>query len=538
MEGSKVSKIFRFVFIILLLIFLIIPVAIAQDNDNNQNNDFNEDDLFNDEDDMVDEFDEEDLQDDITQIETTENEDTLIVSGEVCATITSIFGEAENVDDPFGNAFFVFPLEFAIYLDSQLDNLIFHIEFSFDYTPQYYNTLTSSWVSNKNVLDLEGYFNARIGLVKAYLDYEIEYIPKYYHIENDEWIADSTSYTINEMFLDISFNYNAFFRIGKQKIKWGTGYRWSPTDFINTERKDPLNPEEDERTGLNGLKMIIPISTFNIITFIGVDSLDSILYSSIVLRLEYAYDFFEISSTAYYEKDKRPMFGADFTFGQYFLGGLWDFWSEVSFSMGSNRLFVDFDESIAFPENKYYTYYADKDKAFFKTVVGFSYSKSDTPEWLADSITFSLEYYYNGDGYANADLYPYAILIAFMENVSVFEPFEMGMHYIGATLMFSELFSLDDTNFTTNYIINLSDLSSILTVSVKYLGIDDLSIEFYVNAAFGEEGTEFYFYSYYTRLAFIDNLSSNMDPITQEIIGYDGILRDLLTLGINLTFKF
>jgi len=366
--------------------------------------------------------------------------------------------------------------------------------------------------------------------VRAYMELQFNY----------DRTDNTFSPTVDELFLDINaLNNSLFFRFGKQDIKWGAGYRWSPTDFLNEERIDPLDPDEEINVnGITGFKMTIPISTFNFITFIGNESLTNILDTSITLRAEYAYDFFEISATAYYQKNLRPLFGADFSGGGEFWYGTWEFWNETSFSLGSNRTFVRYNED----NGRYETYEADKDRAFFKNVFGLSYNTIMLPEVFTTSLNISLEYFYNDEGYDNAELYPYTIIFQKKTGKKLFQPYRMGKHYLAAGLSLNNILSspeeYSNVSIKSNYIINISDISSVLSLGLSYSGIEDLSLSISGIFTFAEEGTEFYFMDIYTRTMFLLNLSDIYNPFTQEISGYDNIYPGLFSIDIKLTYRF
>ena len=46
--------------------------------------------------------------------------------------------------------------------------------------------------------------------------------------------------------------------MGLQRIKWGSGRFWNPTDFLNQQRKDPLD-FFDKRLGVAMLKLHLPL---------------------------------------------------------------------------------------------------------------------------------------------------------------------------------------------------------------------------------------------------------------------------------------
>jgi hypothetical protein len=78
----------------------------------------------------------------------------------------------------------------------------------------------------------------------------------------------------------------------------------------------------------------------------------------------------------------------------------------------------------------------------------------------------------------------------------------------------------------------------VLRLSLSYSGIDDLRSSIAVNLYFAEDGTEFFFNSPFVISQFMKNLDSIIDPITQEIIGYDSIISNLFTLEIDLSYSF
>jgi hypothetical protein len=536
---------FYFILLLTLCFIFLSSVIFAQDNDNddnNSNNDFDEDDLFggNDDDNMIEEIDTNDYQEDITQQE--ENDDfTIDIRGMFYTGAESHIGRPLEDEEAFERSSFMIPAGFYIYLDFQLDMLSIQTEFNFDYNPEYYDPLIDAWNPSFYSFGMNGILNARLSNLRGYFEYEFEHIPEYYNKYTDETILTSTSLLIDELFLDINAGYKAFFRIGKQSVKWGAGYRWSPSDTVNSEKIDPLDPEDDDRTGLNGFKMTVPFYGFSFISFVKTDSLEGLLYPAINLRLEYAYEFFEVGITAYYERDKRSVFAFDGTMGQEFAGFVWDFWTDMSFSMGSNRLFIGYDENALLPMDKYYTYNADNETLFYKAVGGMSTTKSNVSGFLSNlfsSATVSLEYYYNGEGYEDADLIPYMIMIQANQGVKVFEPFETGVHYLGGSAILKDLFKIDDLSFTIIHIHNLTDFSSVNTFSLAYTGVDDLNVEIMLNYYRGDEGTEFYFLSYATTTTFLQNLAFNLDPFTGEITGYDGVISEMFTLTIDVEISF
>ena len=65
-----------------------------------------------------------------------------------------------------------------------------------------------------------------------------EFMVNYENIDNSE----DKSYSLNQLYLNYSFNKNHFINVGKVSSKWGKGYFFNPIAFID-RKKDPNNPE-------------------------------------------------------------------------------------------------------------------------------------------------------------------------------------------------------------------------------------------------------------------------------------------------------
>jgi hypothetical protein len=61
-----------------------------------------------------------------------------------------------------------------------------------------------------------------------------------------------------ELFSDFNLNDAAFFRFGKQTVKWGVGYFFSPSDIFNLTAIDVTDPTA-QREGPVGLRVNIPV---------------------------------------------------------------------------------------------------------------------------------------------------------------------------------------------------------------------------------------------------------------------------------------
>lgn len=73
----------------------------------------------------------------------------------------------------------------------------------------------------------------------------------------------STESQLDELKVQFSVLKKLFVSLGVQKIKWGSGKFWNPSDFLNQEAKS-LVEQEDRRAGLHLAKFHLPINESNL----------------------------------------------------------------------------------------------------------------------------------------------------------------------------------------------------------------------------------------------------------------------------------
>ena len=72
---------------------------------------------------------------------------------------------------------------------------------------------------------------------------------------------------LSELYYSFDVKKAAFFRLGKQLLAWGPSFFWTPVDFVNAERADPL-AAFDGRSGTPGLKATVPLGMANSYNFV------------------------------------------------------------------------------------------------------------------------------------------------------------------------------------------------------------------------------------------------------------------------------
>jgi hypothetical protein len=249
---------------------------------------------------------------------------------------------------------------------------------------------------------------------------------------------------LSELFIDFDVRKKVFFRAGNQLIAWGPSVFWTPVDFINLNRLDPL-ARLDLRTGKPGLRVHVPLKKSNLFTFFdfseSVDRNGSSrdLYESLRVGLRYDRILlgYEIGLGTYFGQGVRTVVGFDFS------GVLLrsDFYGEAAVSKGSNTPRA---ELVTPPD---YTLAATGDFVYAVSL-GLQKSLGEFKYWKAGG-----ELFYNSDGYGEDP--PIEFLLA----QGLYNPLYTGKLCGSLSLSKSNFFNNTNITGSLTYIMNVSDLS-------------------------------------------------------------------------------
>jgi hypothetical protein len=227
----------------------------------------------------------------------------------------------------------------------------------------------------------------------------------------------------------------------------------------------------DRRTGLPLVKVQVPVGSSNFYLIGDLDGAKNIDQISYVVRYELPLEASEFSISTRAKKDSATKLGLDFSTAVYAL----DVYGEAGISKGSDKVFY----------NSNGTAYMNTKKTFWDVSGGVSY---EMPFLDADSITFSLEYYYNGEGYKDPSMYP----VLWLKNAYV--PLNTGKQYAMFMVYAPNPGAWNHINLSMFNIMNLIDSSAITRVELMYLFTKDLSIGFNVTGHYGKDTGEFRLY--------------------------------------------
>ena len=299
------------------------------------------------------------------------------------------------------------------------------------------------------------------------------------------------SFNLMEIFFDLSINNILFLRIGKQVIHWGAANVWTPADFINLTKYNPLE-SIDSREGKNGVRIHLPIKKFNLFVFfdfyntapMNQNTITNFIdATSVGIRADWTIGDFELALSTYLTKDEYAKFGFDFS--GYLLG--FGIWGEAAFSgKGYTEKVVNY---TTFGSNLI-PIYSYTDDPVFSATIGLSKIFGDKKDY-----SFELDFFYNSDGYdleettESENIYQLAIASALSGKGSLL--------YIGKYYIFSRLTKSNFINtymsLSISFLMNLTDFTYRLSLSHSFSLPNILPFSYSLTYVGGEEGREFTF---------------------------------------------
>jgi hypothetical protein len=257
-----------------------------------------------------------------------------------------------------------------------------------------------------------------------------------------------SSSTLDELKIQFNLSKKVFWTLGLQKIKWGSGRFWNPTDFLNTTARDYFYGV-DLRQGLPLLKAHLPLGSSNFYLIALENSGNQLKQIQLALRSEFAFDFGEVTASFLSPRSSSAWLGIDGSMG---LG--------------------DFDVNMEF---------AYRGSDVKSAVLGFSYDWKYNDN---DVANFGIEGFYQESG--TRQVSDYLTLLA----TDRFIPFYVGQYYVMGVINLSKPASWNDSVVTSYYVRNFSDDSSYLRCMYTYTGYKDLDLSLAIGQRFGDASSE------------------------------------------------
>lgn len=283
-----------------------------------------------------------------------------------------------------------------------------------------------------------------------------------YNVTEDK---DPLKVKLLELFADFNYDNRVFFRAGKQNVKWGVGYFFSPADIVNIGRIDPLYPEA-EREGSVALKIHYPKGSNNYYLYTLFDGVKEAKQIALAPKMEFVVGKTEVGLGGFYQHGKHPMLMATVSssFGEV------GFFGEAVLNFGSE---------------------------FLQATAGGMYRYTDSEGRL--DLAGTLQYYFNGEGYADQEGIKKVHQALINEELPpVINPQKLGSvalvgsgrHYLVGAVNWNRILG---SKFSASVFVqaNLSDGSGLIHGTLRLPALSKLQPSVGVSTNFGAPGTEF-----------------------------------------------
>ena len=279
----------------------------------------------------------------------------------------------------------------------------------------------------------------------------------------------TTPLTINQAYLDLQLTDNSLLRLGRQKISWGTGFAWNPTNYIGADKNRA------------DLTTVYP----------GVDALNYQLAwgeSSLNLLLKPDDKQGELSEWGRAAKLMFRLFHSDLSLSVYQQGTANGYGADLAATLGDYTVYTELA--------------AKTGKIFYINEAGTLMHRTENRHYLhgiigvlrnfSNNWTIQMEYYHNQEGWTEAEAQNYYIYLAGGKTVPD-EPAkffaDQRRNYLFAMARKGEL--VDDVALTISGFWNTDDGSWMLTPMLDYRFGQNAKTAVMINYCGGEDASEF-----------------------------------------------
>jgi len=303
---------------------------------------------------------------------------------------------------------------------------------------------------------------------------------------------------LDQAWLKFDLERTVFLTMGKQHVKWGASRYWNPTDFLNSQKRDPLLPY-DLRLGTTMLKVDVPWETKKA-NFSALALFDDPQPSSTLgqvggaFRAEAVLWDAEVGLDAVMRDGRTPVYGADIS-GP--LGPLDAYAEAACYSEAAGPVY----QILASP-----TAGADLSSLVTSSIplgpqvqasAGLDYSFAWKENRQAD---LGAEYFFNQTGYTDPRVYPALIFYG------QYQPLYLGRQYAAVYLTAEGPDEAKNTSYTFSTLGNLSDGSVLSRVDFSWTMLTYLVFQCYVDGHYGAPNGEFDFSLDTPPLTYLSNI--------------------------------
>lgn len=298
--------------------------------------------------------------------------------------------------------------------------------------------------------------------------------------ESDDTSNNNLEDNLKEFFIDANYRRKAYFRIGKQVLKWGRTYFWNPNDFINIEKHNFMDMYR-LREGIYGSRAHFPLGSqkniYLFMNFSSADNLDDVAFSA---KYEFLINSTEIALSSWNKRGHGRALGCDFSTRIF----NFDINSEISLYHKDNHYYIELNETTAVLAK-------EKNKNSIRLSLGITKTFDFQ---INDQIILTYEFFFNQAGYEeNIFKNEYAnFLISFYD---LLDPdfYEPNYHSKFYSAVFASInkYPTPKSTVLLNILSNTSDGSFIVSPGFSYEPVDYFNILFNVNIFAGPENREY-----------------------------------------------
>ncbi len=318
-----------------------------------------------------------------------------------------------------------------------------------------------------------------------------------------------TQVALDQLWLKFDVARAIYVTVGRQRIRWGASRFFNPTDFLNAAQLNPV-ALFDARLGVDMIKVHLPLEAqgwnFYFLGALGqADTLEDVggaFRAELLLwDAELALSFFtrrqvkpgprEIPNPIL--EDRPPLWAPEGTWPKDTIPVRMG--ADISGPLGplDGRLEVAVTYGDTTPFYRGWVGDEQLGALDFSSIT--NESRADTPivqasaglEWIwqyneQDTLILGAEYFYNGAGYDDSDLYLWLFL------QGAYRPLYTGRHYAALAALLPAPGDWDDTSFTLSTLSNLSDLSFLSRLDISHRLHNELSWNLSAMYQYGQNG--------------------------------------------------
>jgi hypothetical protein len=288
------------------------------------------------------------------------------------------------------------------------------------------------------------------------------------------------SLVINQAYINLQLGNNSLLRAGRQKITWGTGLAWNPTNYIGADKN-----RADLTTTYPGVDVIDYEVAW------GNTSGVLLLKPSLLGRLN---DWGRAAKLAF------QAFHSDFSISAYQQGDANAYGADFATTVGNFTVYTELAEKTGrmfYINSSSSLVYRPVDQHYLHGVIGAIGNCGDN--WVVQ-----LEYYYNQEGWDNAEAQNYYAYLSGHSAPSEIANFfaDERRNYLFTMIRKGEI--LEDLTLTTSVLWNIDDQSFFISPMLDYQLSQNvmltLMMYYYGGSAASEFGSQSYTCQYIGRL--------------------------------------